>query len=215
MSRATFLREYKIAVIGDGAVGKSAMTIQFFQNKFVEEWDPTIEDSYQKQALIDGEAVILDVLDTAGQEEYRAMRQEYLRTREGFLIVYSITSRASFDMLPALYEEILRVKDADEWPVVLAGNKCDLEYEREVTPSDGRNMSNRLHGAPIVECSAKWRLNIDESFYKVIESVQRFNKGQKTTPGPGGATYYDPNTRQTFTEDDMNAGKGCGCCVVV
>lgn len=70
---AQFLREYKLVVVGGGGVGKSALTIQFIQNQFPEEYDPTIEDSYRKQCLIDEEVALLDVLDTAGQEEYRCV----------------------------------------------------------------------------------------------------------------------------------------------
>ena len=74
------MRELKLVVVGGGGVGKSALTIQFSQNHFVDEYDPTIEgmyrvshtppDSYRKQCMIDNEMVLLDVLDTAGQEEY-------------------------------------------------------------------------------------------------------------------------------------------------
>ncbi|KAF9578745.1 Ras GTPase, partial [Lunasporangiospora selenospora] len=64
------MREYKLVVVGGGGVGKSALTIQFIQSHFVDEYDPTIEDSYRKQCQIDDEICLLDVLDTAGQEEY-------------------------------------------------------------------------------------------------------------------------------------------------
>ena len=67
LTQARFLREYKLVVVGGGGVGKSALTIQFIQNHFVDEYDPTIEDSYRKQCMIDEEVAILDVLDTAGQ----------------------------------------------------------------------------------------------------------------------------------------------------
>lgn len=76
---------------------------------------------------------MLDVLDTAGQEEYSAMREQYMRTGEGFLLVYSITSRQSFDEITTFQQQILRVKDKDYFPMVVVGNKCDLEGEREVT----------------------------------------------------------------------------------
>ncbi|CEI96969.1 Putative Ras-like protein 2 [Rhizopus microsporus] len=68
---ASFVREYKLVMVGGGGVGKSALTIQFIQSHFVDEYDPTIEDSYRKQCIIDSETALLDVLDTAGQEEYR------------------------------------------------------------------------------------------------------------------------------------------------
>jgi small GTP-binding protein len=85
---------YRIGVVGEGGVGKSALTMQFIQKFFLDEYDPTIEDSYRKQIQVDGEVCHLDILDTAGQEEYSCMRNQYMRGMDGFLIVYSITSRA-------------------------------------------------------------------------------------------------------------------------
>lgn len=73
------------------------------------------------------------MLDTAGQEEYSAMREQYMRTGEGFLLVYSITSRQSFEEITTFQQQILRVKDKDYFPMVVVGNKCDLEGERQVT----------------------------------------------------------------------------------
>jgi GTPase KRas len=90
-------------------------------------------DSYRKQCHIDDEFALLDVLDTAGQEEYSAMREQYMRTGEGFLLVYSITSRQSFEEIRVFQQQILRVKDKDYFPMVVVGNKCDLVSEREVT----------------------------------------------------------------------------------
>ena len=92
-----------------------------------------VTDSYRKQCVIDDEVALLDVLDTAGQEEYSAMREQYMRTGEGFLLVYSITSRTSFDEIPTFQQQILRVKDKDYFPVIVVGNKCDLEGERAVS----------------------------------------------------------------------------------
>lgn len=93
-----------------------------------------LPDSYRKQCLIDDEVALLDVLDTAGQEEYSAMREQYMRTGEGFLLVYSISSRQSFEEITTFQQQILRVKDKDYFPMVVVGNKCDLdEREREVS----------------------------------------------------------------------------------
>lgn len=90
--------------------------------------------------MIDDEVALLDVLDTAGQEEYSAMREQYMRTGEGFLLVYSITSRQSFEEIMTFQQQILRVKDKDCFPIIVVGNKCDLEGEREVS-TEGRFMS--------------------------------------------------------------------------
>ena len=105
------LTTYKLVVVGDGGVGKSALTIQFFQKMFVEDYDPTIEDSYIQHTEIEGQWCILDVLDTAGQEEFNAMRDQYMRKGDGFLLVYSVTDRASFSKISLFYKTILRVKD--------------------------------------------------------------------------------------------------------
>nr|XP_027224832.1 GTP-binding protein Rit2-like [Penaeus vannamei] len=88
---------FRIVVLGEGGVGKSALTLQFVSHSFLEYHDPTIEDAYQRQAVIDGEPALLDILDTAGQIEFTAMRDQYMRCGEGFLICYSLTDRRSFE----------------------------------------------------------------------------------------------------------------------
>jgi GTPase KRas len=89
--------------------------------------------------VIDDEVALLDVLDTAGQEEYSAMREQYMRTGEGFLLVYSINSRQSFEEILTFQQQILRVKDKDYFPIIIVGNKCDLNGERVVS-RQGRGM---------------------------------------------------------------------------
>ncbi|CAG8501370.1 817_t:CDS:2 [Diversispora eburnea] len=186
MSKAQFLREYKLVVVGGGGVGKSALTIQFIQAHFVDEYDPTIEDSYRKQCVIDDEVALLDVLDTAG---------------EGFLLVYSITSRNSFDEISTFHQQILRVKDKDYFPIIMVANKCDLEMERQVSG----------HGfCRFIETSAKQRINVDEAFYNLVREIRRYNKeqqfgGRNQSNGSGGGNE--------FTSDRSDDG-GC-CCVVL
>ena len=102
---------YKLVVVGEGGVGKSALTIQFFQKMFVEDYDPTIEDSYIQHVEVDRQVCVLDVLDTAGQEEFSALREQYMRKGDGFLIVYSVIDSNSFKNTRQFYNQILRVKD--------------------------------------------------------------------------------------------------------
>ncbi|XP_043405730.1 ras-related protein R-Ras2 isoform X1 [Chelonia mydas] len=123
--------KYRLVVVGGGGVGKSALTIQFIQSYFVTDYDPTIEDSYTKQCVIDEKAARLDILDTAGQEEFGAMREQYMRTGEGFLLVFSVTDRGSFEEIYKFQRQILRVKDRDEFPMILVGNKADLDHQRQ------------------------------------------------------------------------------------
>ncbi|CAH6793334.1 Hras [Phodopus roborovskii] len=149
------MTEYKLVVVGAGGVGKSALTIQLIQNHFVDEYDPTIEDSYRKQVVIDGETCLLDILDTAGQEEYSAMRDQYMRTGEGFLCVFAINNTKSFEDIHQYREQIKRVKDSDDVPMVLVGNKCDLAA-RTVESRQAQDLA-RSYGIPYIETSAKTR----------------------------------------------------------
>jgi len=166
------MTEYKLVIVGGGGVGKSALTIQLIQNHFIDEYDPTIEDSYRKQVTIDNETCLLDILDTAGQEEYSAMRDQYMRTGQGFLMVYAITSRSSFEELVGFKDQILRVKDADRVPMVVVGNKSDLESERQVSNQEGADLA-RSFGAPFFETSAKTRVNVEECFYQIVREIRK------------------------------------------
>ncbi|ELU01830.1 hypothetical protein CAPTEDRAFT_154233 [Capitella teleta] len=163
---------YKLVVVGDGGVGKSALTIQFFQKMFVQDYDPTIEDSYIQHTEIDGQWCILDVLDTAGQEEFSAMREQYMRKGDGFLLVFSVTDRQSYENVHHFYTQILRVKDRDTYPMILVGNKVDLVHLRKVTTDQGKELATNLR-IPYIETSAKDPpLNVDAAFHEVVKVIR-------------------------------------------
>ncbi|XP_045759644.1 ras-related protein M-Ras isoform X1 [Mirounga angustirostris] len=190
------LPTYKLVVVGDGGVGKSALTIQFFQKIFVPDYDPTIEDSYLKHTEIDNQWAILDVLDTAGQEEFSAMREQYMRTGDGFLIVYSVTDKASFEHVDRFHQLILRVKDRESFPMILVANKVDLMHLRKITREQGKEMATKHnpetwggHGPqhlssggppepylpiPYIETSAKDPpLNVDKAFHDLVRVIRQ------------------------------------------
>jgi len=173
----------KIVILGEGGVGKSALVIQFTQNHFVRDYDPTIENSYRKQITIDEEVCMLDILDTAGQEEYSVMRDQYIRTGGGFLIVYSIANKDTFDAMEDFRDQILRVKDSSSYPMVLLGNKCDLEDQRKVTQAEGKDLAKKF-GCPFFETSAKTRVNIEEAFEQLVRDIRgNLNKGKAEETG--------------------------------
>ena len=156
------MREYKIVVLGSGGVGKSALTVQFVQGIFVEKYDPTIEDSYRKQVEVDGQQCMLEILDTAGTEQFTAMRDLYMKNGQGFVLAYSITAQSTFNDLQDLREQILRVKDSEEVPMVLVGNKCDLEDERVVGKDQGMNMARQFGQCTFMETSAKAKIGVTD-----------------------------------------------------
>ncbi|ORY68738.1 ras family-domain-containing protein [Pseudomassariella vexata] len=181
---------YKLVVLGDGGVGKTALTIQLCLQHFVETYDPTIEDSYRKQVVIDSQACMLEVLDTAGQEEYTALRDQWIRDGEGFVLVYSISSRSSFSRIKRFHHQIQRVKESvqasptypgspmtaaapsQNVPIMLVGNKSDRVTEREVSTQEGHALAREL-GCEFVEASAKNCINVEKAFYDVVRILRR------------------------------------------
>ncbi|ELR16995.1 Ras family protein [Acanthamoeba castellanii str. Neff] len=168
------MTEYKLVVVGGGSVGKSALTIQLINHHFMDDYDPTIEDSYRKQVEIDQETCLLDILDTAGQDEFSAMRDQYMRTGQGFLCVFSIANRGSFEEISSFREQILRVKEDDHVPMVLVGNKCDLEHLRVVPTSEGADLAKSF-GCKYLETSAKARINVDACFFELVREIRKAN----------------------------------------
>lgn len=94
------------------------------------------EDIFQKVTEVDGESRLLEVIDTAGQEEYKTLRDIYFRDSDGFVLVYSITSSKSFSHAQGLKDRLTEIHGPGK-PIILAGNKLDLEDEREVSEEEG------------------------------------------------------------------------------
>jgi len=189
----TRMREYKIVVLGSGGVGKSALTVQFVQGIFVEKYDPTIEDSYRKQVEVDGQQCMLEILDTAGTEQFTAMRDLYMKNGQGFVLVYSITAQSTFNDLQDLREQILRVKDTDDVPMVLVGNKCDLEDERVVGKDQGLNLARQFSNCAFMETSAKAKIGVNDIFYDLVRQINK--------RVPSKSTSSSKRSR-------------CGCCLL-
>ncbi|EFW98633.1 Ras small monomeric GTPase [Grosmannia clavigera kw1407] len=156
-------RECHVVVLG---------AAQFVHNQWIESYDPTIEDSYRTQVTVDDRQVMLEILDTAGTEQFVAMRDLYMKTGQGFLLVFSITSPSSLTELTMLREEIIRIKDDENVPIVIVGNKADLEDQRAVTRSKAFTLSQRWN-APYYEASARTRTNVDEVFIDLCRQMLR------------------------------------------
>ena len=170
--------DYKLVVLGSGGVGKSAITVQFVQGIFVEKYDPTIEDSYRKLVEVDNDQYMLEILDTAGTEQFTAMRDLYMKNGQGFVLCYSIIAQSTFNDLPDLREQILRVKDTDKVPMVLVGNKCDLADQRVITTEQGEALASKF-GCKFLEASAKTKVNVEQIFYDLVRQIN-------ATQGPAG-----------------------------
>ncbi|KAI5616352.1 GTP-binding protein Rit1, partial [Silurus asotus] len=150
----------------------SAIIMQFISHRFPEDHDPTIEDAYKTQIRIDNEPANLDILDTAGQAEFTAMRDQYMRAGEGFIISYSITDRRSFQEARHFKQLICRVRRTVDTPLVLVGNKSDLAPLRQVSVEEGKDLAREFQ-CPFFETSAAFRYYIDEVFAALVRQIRQ------------------------------------------
>ncbi|OBS22671.1 hypothetical protein FPOA_09003 [Fusarium poae] len=167
---------HKLVMLGDGGVGKTALVHQICLERFPETYDPTIEDSYVKQVTVDGTDCMLDILDTAGQEEYTALRDQWIRDGEAIVLVYSISSRSSFKRIERFHNQIQHVR-GEPTPICLVGNKSDRVTEREVSTTEGFELALSLDIEFFVECSARNAVNIEKTFCDLVRSLRAQHAG--------------------------------------
>ncbi|XP_010227051.1 PREDICTED: ras-related protein Rap-2b [Tinamus guttatus] len=164
------MREYKVVVLGSGGVGKSALTVQFVTGSFIEKYDPTIEDFYRKEIEVDSSPSVLEILDTAGTEQFASMRDLYIKNGQGFILVYSLVNQQSFQDIKPMRDQITRVKRYERVPMILVGNKVDLEGEREVSFGEGKALADEW-SCPFMETSAKNKASVDELFAEIVRQI--------------------------------------------
>ncbi|CAH8520240.1 unnamed protein product [Schistosoma turkestanicum] len=162
----------KIAIVGSGGVGKSALTLQFMYNEFVEDYEPTKADSYRKTTVLDGAQLQFDILDTAGQEDYSGIRDNYFRGSEGFILVFAIDDEESVRSLPTFYEQIVRIKNSQQVPMLLVANKCDLKGR---IPKDyiGEGLYYKDYwNLELIETSAKKYSDAERVFLEIVYNIR-------------------------------------------
>ncbi|KAL9652203.1 hypothetical protein ABK040_013972 [Willaertia magna] len=205
----TNIEQHKIVVTGDGGNGKSATTVRFIQNMFVDEYDPTIEDSYRKFIDVDNIKCYVEVLDTAGPEEYSAMRNQYLRATDAIIYICSINDKSSLNSLENYFEQTARVKETNIYPCVLCVNKIDLpksehQITKEMVDEFLVNLIEKgylLFECPIFFTSAKNGINIDGAFEEIVRlcrvdySIDMFNL-MKRVISDGRKVFKDFNDKK-------------------
>ena len=176
---------FHVCMLGAGAVGKSALTLQYIQGQFVPDYDPTIEDAYRKHTQVDGNSLLLDVLDTAGQEDFIALRTSWMRNKDGFVLTFSIIERKSFEDLQSFYDQICEVYEDEIPPFVLVGNKADLDtpeahqqhkgaYKRQVSYEEAQNLARKWKAVRYVETSAKTGYHVQDMFGGLVRYERRY-----------------------------------------
>ncbi|KAJ6242712.1 ras-like protein [Anaeramoeba flamelloides] len=165
--------QYRICVVGPGSVGKSAITIQYLSQQFVSDYDPTIEEYYKNTIYVDNKVAYLEIFDTAGQDEYKSLRSYNFQSGDGFLLIYSVANRKSFEEVLDFQQEILNSKDLNNVPIVLLANKIDLDEKfHVVTKREGVDCASNL-GCSFLQTSAKKVINISEAFQECVRLIRK------------------------------------------
>ena len=159
-----FLKEsLNIVILGVCGVGKSSLVVQRFYDCNLQEYEPTLDKPYTRDMTVDGHALELSFTETSVQDEYPAMRNQYMRSGQAFLLVYAINNRESFDVIDGFVQQIKHVKEGSPAALVLCGNKTDLASERVVSIEEGKRLAQKLD-CPFVETSANTGKNVQDAF---------------------------------------------------
>jgi len=171
MSNRTII--LKVVMLGAAGVGKTALTMRFTSGSFEDEYDPTVEDSYRKEIEFEGHSLSLDLLDTAGQEEFSAMRDAWIRDSDGYVIACDLTNKETYKELSDIIERVQEVRSnsgepgSEKIPIVIAANKCDLTDHREITRETLKTLCDK-HDIPFFETSAKTNENVSEAYERLL-----------------------------------------------
>lgn len=196
----------RLAVLGAGGVGKSALTLRYVRDFFVTDWDPTIEDAYRTTVEVDNVCCQLEVLDTAGQDDFSALRPQWMMGKDGYIFVFGLDREGSENDLAQYYELHTQLKEEGQpKAIMLVGNKKDLVDEdpskRIMTEEEGKDLASKWE-AEYIETSAKTGHNIDELFQKFIRQVRVLR-----------AT--DPDSSEDEFDSGSQDGDGPCCCAIL
>jgi small GTP-binding protein len=157
-----------LIALGNTEVGKTAYLIRNTENKFRPSLSTVgIDMRIKKIELENGKKVNVRFYDTSGQERYHSLSANFIKRADGIILMYDITNRDSFDTISRWWDNILEHKERD-FPVVLVGNKCDLEDERKVTKEEGEDIAKK-YNVKFYEASNKDGTNVEESFRMLIK----------------------------------------------
>ena len=159
-----------ILTLGNSSVGKTSFIQRYTNNTFqISNLTTTGYDMQRKIMKINDKTYKVDFHDTQGQERYRAISKNFIKNADGIILMYDITSQTSFDSITEWMDNIRKAK-AEGFPIVLVGNKCDLEEKREISKEEGEDLAKK-YGLSFYETSNKNNINIEESCLDLVNKA--------------------------------------------
>jgi small GTP-binding protein len=169
LSRLDGIPLQRVCMLGTGGVGLTAIIRQFLFKELFLKYDPTVEDMYFGQIIVNGERRNLELMDTAGQEEYSALRDQYIKCYKMFVYVYSITSVTTFQAIDKIMLQTTRAHENEKIFGILIGNKTDLKADRTVSKEEGEQKAKQW-GIPYMETTIYDRNTILNAFATLLKN---------------------------------------------
>ena len=193
-----------LMLLGDGQVGKTSLTKRLTGNVFEDSQLTTIgKESYVYLTQLHGYDVKMKIWDTAGQERFKSMSVNVIKNVEGLILTYSIASRESFQNLESWLKQLNDTDDISKKPIIIVGNKSDLEEAREVSTAEGKEFADN-HGYHFFETSAKTAENVKAAFDDIFEQLYKLFEDEIT-----GKKEYKVKIK---VEPNKEIKKKKGCC---
>ncbi|OHT03303.1 Ras-like protein 2 [Tritrichomonas foetus] len=184
---------YKIGMVGSGGVGKTAISLQFIKNAFTDSYIPTIEDEFTKTIEVDGKPVTLEIIDTAGQDEFAEMRSRFFSEFDAAILTFSIIEPDSMADLKKTYDDIRAVRNQCKF--IIAANKTDLRNSDSIPTSEFSKLEKEFN-CKVLQTSARTGLNVTELFHQIVRELR----------GKSGNT--SPPSKETKSQQKQEGG----CC---
>ena len=170
---------FKIILVGDTSVGKTNIINKYIKNEFREDFYATIGVEFShKKFVVENRKIKAQIWDTAGQERYKAITRAYYKGAKGAFIVYDITRKETFDDVDKWRNELISSCN-QEITVMLIGNKCDLEDQREISKEQGEEKAKSF-GFSFLETSALSGENLEKGFQMLIEEIYQKYKVEQS-----------------------------------
>lgn len=170
--------KFNVMTLGNSTVGKTSFILMLVEGTFTDIHLATYGIDYKSKTLTlpNKKSYKVNIYDTAGQERYQSISLNTIKNADGIILMYDITNKSSFDSISNWMKGIKEIK-GDNFPIVLIGNKCDLESTRVISKEKGEELAN-LYKISFFETSNKNKVNIEQSFSEIVNIIIKYKENK-------------------------------------